>query len=124
MDKYEFKVWTFRRLLNLWVWWTKEEFDKKLWKRFKYDYDTTSWLTIYDGKYNDNIIWLKEYNINTLVHELVHCTQFMCEQCWIPMEWEPPAFIFEELFCKIIIKLGNKFELEKGTATFYEDNDM
>ena len=120
MEKYIFKVWTFRRRLNLWIWWTKEEFNKKIWEKYGHDYDLTSWVTIYDGEYNDNIIWLKEYSLNTLTHELVHTVQFMCEQCWIHMEWEPPAFIYEELFCKIWLKLGDRFKIEDGTESFYK----
>lgn len=119
MDKYEIKVWTFRRLLNLYVWWTKEEFKKEIWDKYGFNYDEISWITIYDDEYNDNIIWLKWYYLNTLIHELVHCTQFMCEQCWIKVEWEPPAFICEELFCKILWKVGNKFKIDKDTKSFY-----
>ena len=120
MNKLVFKVWTFRRLLNLWIWWTKEEFDKEIWEKYGFNYDTLAWVTIYDEENNRNIIWLRWYYLNTLVHELVHCTQFMCEQCVMQMEWEPPAFIYEELFCKIWLKIGNKFKIDKDTKSFYK----
>lgn len=120
MNKLVFRVWTFRRLLNLWIWWTKEEFDKEIWEKYGLNYDAVSWVTIYDEENNKNIIWLRWYYLNTLVHELVHCTQFMCEQCLMQMKWEPPAFIYEELFCKIWWKIGNKFKIDKDTKSFYK----
>ncbi len=114
---YYIKVWTFRRTLELRIGGTKEEFDEQeTW----FDYNLTWWMYWFDEENNCNIIWLGDYNLNTLVHELVHCVEQMCKQVWIPMEWEPPAFIYEELFTKIMIQCKNKFKRDEDTEWFFK----
>lgn len=119
MQIYYFKVSTFRRTLELTIWGTKEEFDKYYWGLW-YEYDsTTAWLYMFDEKNNCNIIRLRHLDIYTLIHELMHCVIAMCDQCWMPVEWEPPAYIYEELFCKIWCKLWNKFVWDKKTEKYF-----
>lgn len=115
---YYIKVWTFRRTLELRVGWTKEEFDS--WKTW-FDYNLTTWMYWFDEENNCNIIWLKDYSLSTLVHELVHCVEWITDQVWLEMKWEPIAFIFEELFTKIMIECIDKFKLEWDVQDFYEN---
>lgn len=118
---YHFRVWTFRRTLELRVWKDEKSY-KEVWEWTPYEdyYNYTSWCYFFDEEHNCNIIWLKEYNLNTLVHELIHCVEQMCKQVWIPMEWEPPAFIYEELFTKIMMQCKNKFKLDEDTEWFFK----
>ena len=120
MEIYHFKVYTFRRTLELRIWWD-EEWYKEVFKDTPYedDYNLTSWFYTFNEEYNCNIIRLKELNIYTLVHELIHCVISMCEQCWLPVEWEPPAFIYEELFSQIWYKLGDRFKWDKKTEKYF-----
>jgi len=120
MEIYHFKVYTFRRTLELRIWWD-EEWYKEVFKDSPYedDYNLTSWFYTFNEEYNCNIIRLKELNIYTLVHELMHCVIWMCEQCWLPVEWEPPAFIYEELFSQIWYKLGDRFKWDKKTEKYF-----
>lgn len=120
MQCYYFKVLTFRRTLELRVWWTKEEFDKDFWELW-YEYNLTSWFYMFDEKNNCNIIRLRDYNLYSLVHELEHCVIWMCEQCWMPIEWEPPAYIYEELFSKIRCKVWYKFKGDKTTEKYFKE---
>lgn len=114
---YHFRVWTFRRTLELRIWWSKEEFDEQeTW----FDYNLTSWMYWFDDEHNCNIIWLRDYNLNTLVHELIHCVEWMANQVWLEMKWEPPAFMYEELFTKIMIQFGDKFKLNEDTEWFFK----
>ena len=114
---YYIKVWTFRRTLELRIGGTKEEFDEQeTW----FDYNLTWWMYWFDDEHNCNIIWLRDYNLNTLVHELIHCVENMCEQVGLEMKWEPPAFIYEELFTKIMIQCKNKFKLDEDTEWFFK----
>lgn len=113
---YHFKSGTFRRTLELRIWGTKEEFDKQeTW----FDYNLTWGMYWFDSEANCNVIWLRDYNLNTLVHELVHCVEWMCEQVWLDVWWEPMAFMYEELFTKIMMKCGSKFKLDEDTKWFF-----
>ena len=113
---YYIKVWTFRRTLELRIWWGKEDCEE-VWM----DYNLTWWFCWFDEENNCNIIWLRDYNLNTLIHELIHCLEQMCDQVGIKMEWEPVAYIYEELFTKIMMQCRKKFKIDKDTMYFYED---
>ncbi len=119
MQEYRYTVWTFRRTVTLFIWGTEKDFNK-LFEWTWFDYNFTAWMYYFDKKHNCNIIWLKEFDLNTLVHELVHCTIEILDQVWIEdANWEPAAFIYEELFTKIWIELWDSFELEEDTKDFY-----
>ena len=115
-ETYYIKVWTFRRTLELRIGWTKEEFDS--WDTW-FDYNLTWWMYWFDSEHNCNIIWLRDYNLSTLVHELIHCLENMCEQVGIGMKWEPPAFIYQELFTKIMMECWKKFKIDEDTKQFF-----
>ena len=112
---YYIKVWTFRRTLELRIWWGKEECEK-VWM----DYNLTWGFYYFDEENNCNLIWLRDYNLNTLIHELIHCVENMCEQVGLEMKWEPIAYMYEELFTQIWNKCWKKFKLDKDTADFYK----
>lgn len=114
---YYIKVNTFRRTLELRVWWDKDYFDKE-YSELGFDYDLTSWFYYFDAENNCNIIWMRKYDLSTLVHELVHCVEWMADQVWLEMKWEPIAFIYEEMFWRIWKKCWNKFRIDKDTEKF------
>ena len=117
-ETYYIKVWTFRRTLELRIGWTKEEFDS--WDTW-FDYNLTWWMYWFDDEHNCNIIWLRDYNLNTLVHELIHCLENIADQVWLEMKGEPIAFIYEELFTKIMLQCGDKFKIDEDTKRFFKD---
>ena len=116
---YNFKVSTYRRVLQLIVWWWKEYFDKEFGNDWL-DYRLNNWLYKFDKTNNRNIIWLRDYDLSVLVHELIHCTLWMLDQVWEYAEWETPAYVYEELFTKIWIKCWKKFKLNKDTIEVYK----
>lgn len=112
---YYFRVWTFRRTLELRIWWGKEECEK-VWM----DYNLTWGFYYFDEENNSNIIWMRDYDVAVLVHELVHCVEGMCEQCWLEMKWEPIAYIYQELFCRIWVECWDKLKLDEDTEWFFK----
>ena len=115
---YRYKVYTFRRTLEFRIGWDKEYFDREysdLW----FDYNLTSWFYYFNEENNCNIIWMRDYNLNTLVHELVHCIENMADQVWLEMSGEPIAYMYEELFTKIWNDLGTKFKLDRDTKKYF-----
>jgi len=119
-DIYYIKVPTFRRTLELIIWWD-EELYREVFKGSPYedDYNLTSWFYYFDEDNNCNIIWLKEYDLSTLAHELVHCVEWMAHQVWLEMTGEPIAFIYEELITKIWYLCWSKFKLNKITEKYF-----
>lgn len=113
---YYVKIPTFRRTVEVRIGWSREEFDSmNTW----FDYNLTWWFYYFDDENNCNIIWLRDYNLNTLVHELVHCVEWIADQVWLEMKWEPIAYIYEELFTKIWNKYGKRFEIDKLTKKYF-----
>ena len=122
MDIYHIKVPTFRRTVELRIWGDKETY-MRAFKGTNYEdrYDLTAWIYYLDEEYNCNIIWLRDYNLETLVHELFHCTISILDQVWIDVaNWEPPAYIYEEMFTKIWKKCWEKFKLSKDVEKYFD----
>ena len=117
---YRIKVWTYRRTLELRVWWWKEYFEKEFWDTWL-KYELNNWLYKLDDVNCCNVIWLQTYDLSVLVHELMHCTLWMLEQVGEYAEWETPAYIYEEMFTKIWIKCWHKFSITKDTKDFFKD---
>lgn len=117
-DIYNIKVCTFRRTLQLIVWWWKEYFDENFWDTWL-KYEENNWLYKLDSNNNCNIIWLAKYDLSVLVHELMHCVLWMLEQVWEYAEWETPAYMYEELFTKIWIQCWDKFKIDKYTKEYF-----
>lgn len=114
---YYIKVQTFRRTLELRIWGDKEYFDKE-YSELWFDYDLTSWFYYFDPENNCNIIWMRDYDLCTLAHELVHCVENMCDQCWLEPKWEPIAYMYEELFGKIYNKIWKKLKIDNVTKKY------
>ena len=120
MDIYYVKVPTFRRTLELRIGWDEEDYNKLFsWTQFENLYETTTWIYVLFEDYNCNIIWLKKYDLSALVHELVHCVEWMADQVWLEMKWEPIAYIYEELFTKIWHQCWDRFRLDKAVEKFF-----
>jgi hypothetical protein len=123
-EVYYLKVPTFRRTVELHIGWDKEYFDKMFWE-YWYDYNLTTGFFCFDDKNNCNIMWLKDYSISTLVHELFHCVIGILDQIWEDRaNWEAPAYIYEELFTKIWIKCWNKFKMDKDVIKYIEQKEI
>ena len=112
---YKIKCSTFRRTLELHVGWDPEELFWNVW----FDWNLTAGFYWFDPENNCNIIWMRDYNLSTLVHELVHCVEWITEQVWLDMKWEPIAFIYEELFTNIWIQCWKKFKLDEKTKNYF-----
>lgn len=113
---YYIKVWTFRRTLELRIWWGREDCDE-VWM----DYNLTWWFYYFDEENNCNVIWLRDYNLNTLIHELIHCLEQMCEQVGLEMKWEPIAYMYEEMFTRIMNECWDKFKIDNSTKEFFKN---
>lgn len=116
---YNIKCNTFRRTLQLIVWWWKKFFEEEFWE-YGYEYDLTTGFYCFDKKFNCNVIRIYDYDLSTLVHELMHATLEMLDQCWMPAEWEPPAYIYEELFTNIWLMCWKKFTLSKDVKKYFK----
>ena len=115
---YKYQVCTFRRTLELHIGWDKQYFEQ-LFKWTKMTYENNSWVMMYMPKYNCNLIRLRDYNLPTLVHELVHACCEMCDQCWLDYNSEPMAYIYEELFTKIWCEIWSKFTVDEVTKKYF-----
>lgn len=119
-DIYYIKVPTFRRTIEIHIGWDKKYFDKFFWK-YGYDYNLTTWFYCFDDNDNCNIIRLKDYDLETLVHELFHCTIWILDQIWEDRaNWETPAYIYEEMFTRIWKKCWKRFNLSKDAEEYYD----
>lgn len=116
---YNFKVSTYRRVLQLIIWWWKEYFDKEFGDTWV-EYELNNGVYMFDKGNNCNIIWMETYDLWVLVHELMHCVLEMLKQIWEYAEWETPAYLYEELFSKIWMKCWKMFKLSKDTKIFYK----
>lgn len=106
-------VATFRRTLSLFIWWDREYYEWIwLWDLVE-TMEWAEWCYCYVPENNCNVIWLNNYDLVVLVHELIHCWEQMCKQCWVPTEWEPIAYIIEELLTKILTETKWKFKFNK-----------
>lgn len=121
LKEYRAKIWTFRQCLQVFVWdlWEKEhkKFFRKLWIDADYD---CNWRYAYTD--SANVIWVKWYNLDTLVHELVHFVLYNANVIWYWPKEEAPAYIYEEAFTKILMQAEWKFKLSNDIKEFYSDN--
>lgn len=112
---YRFEEWfnlysvyndTFRSQVSIYVWdiweeWTlkffKEEFPQ--WASDVFDYNS-NWNHLYNSNYW-SIIWLRQYDISVLVHELIHARQKMFDDRWID-DHETEAYYVEMLLSSVL----------------------
>ena len=112
--EYRLRTETFRQFLQVFVWDIGEKkhikFFKWLWlKEIEYN---LSWFYTYQVK-GTNIIWLRSWSLNTLIHELTHFVAHQCVVINCEFTEEIPAYIMEEVFSKLIILSRGRFEIEK-----------
>ena len=112
LTEYRLRTETFRQFLQVFVW---DIGEKKHIKFFK-------WLWLKEIAYNlwgfytyqvkgTNIIWLRSWNLNTLVHELTHFIAHQCVVINCEFTEEIPAYIMEEVFSKLMILSRGRFKV-------------
>ena len=114
LTEYRLRTETFRQFLQVFVWDIGEKkhikFFKWLWLK-EIEYNLSGFYT-YQVK-GTNIIWLRSWSLNTLVHELTHFVAHQCVVINCEFTEEIPAYIMEEVFSKLIILSRGRFEIEK-----------
>lgn len=114
------KCLTFRRTLQVFIWWDSEYYSN-IWLEDMIEYvEWSAWCAFLSVSDNCNIIWLPDYNLDDLVHELVHTAEHMCEQCGMRVWWEPMAYIVQELLIKILSESKWKFKVNKNNIKFFK----
>ena len=112
LTEYRLRTETFRQFLQVFVWDIGEKKHRKFFK----------WLWLTEIEYNlwgfytyqvkgTNIIRLRSWSLNTLVHELTH---FVAHQCLVincEFTEEIPAYIMEEVFSKLMILSRGRFKV-------------
>lgn len=115
------KCTTFRRTVELHIWSDAEYYTSIGLDTIAEITEWANWCVWFIEEHNCNLIWLADYDLDVLAHELVHTAENMCNQCWVELWWEPMAFIVQELLVKIISKSKWKFKLNKRTALFFNE---
>ena len=97
---------TFRSSVSIYVWdiweeWTLKFFKDELpqWASDVFDYNS-NWNHLYNKNYW-SIIWLRQYDISVLVHELIHAKQKMFDDRWID-DYETEAYYVEMLLASVL----------------------
>lgn len=110
--EYRLRTETFRQFLQVFVWDIGEEKHDNFFEGLglrEVEYNL-NWF--YSKELPDtNIIWLRSYSLNTLVHELTH---FIAHQCLVincEFTEEIPAYIMEEVFSKLMILSKGRFKV-------------
>ena len=110
--EYRLRTETFRQYLQVFVWDIGEERHNSFFEDLgltEVEYNL-NWF--YSKELPDtNIIWLRSYSLNTLVHELTH---FIAHQCLVincEFTEEIPAYIMEEVFSKLMILSEGRFKV-------------
>ena len=110
--EYRLRTETFRQFLQVFVWDIGEEKHNNFFEGLglrEVEYNL-NWF--YSKELSDtNIIWLRSYSLNTLVHELTH---FIAHQCLVincEFTEEIPAYIMEEVFSKLMILSEGRFKV-------------
>ena len=110
--EYRLRTETFRQFLQVFVWDIGEKKHRKFFK----------WLWMKEIEYNlwgfytyqvkgTNIIRLRSWSLNTLVHELTHFIAHQCVVINCNFTGEIPAYIMEEAFSKLMILSRRRFKV-------------
>jgi len=112
--EYRLRTETFRQFLQVFVWDIGEEKHNNFFEGLglrEVEYNL-NWF--YSKELPDtNIIWLRSYSLNTLVHELTHFVAHQCVVIGCEFTEEIPAYIMEEVFSKLIILSERRFKVMK-----------
>lgn len=114
LTEYRLRTETFRQFLQVFVW----DIGKKKHKSFFEGLGLTEVEYNLWGFYNHelkgtNIIRLRNYSLNTLVHELTHFIAHQCVVINCEFTEEIPAYIMEEVFSKLMILSEGRFKVEE-----------
>ena len=120
LTEYRLRTETFRQYLQVFVWDIGESKHKAFFEELglrEVEYNL-NWF--YSKELSDtNIIRLRSYSLNTLIHELTHFIAHQCVVIGCEFTEEIPAYIMEEVFSKLMIlskgrfKVVEEFYLEK-----------
>ena len=108
IDQYVTYLWTFRVPVFIYIWdlgeeKTKEFFNKEREKyglKWEFEYNCAG-KTLSESWFG-HLIWIKEYNLTTLVHELLHVTQNRIRYCGMEMDDELQAYFLQWLMEQIM----------------------
>ncbi len=110
--EYRLRTETFRQYLQVFVWDIGEERHNSFFEDLgltEVEYNL-NWF--YSKELPDtNIIWLRSYSLNTLVHELTHFVAHQCVVINCDFTEEIPAYIMEEVFSKLMILSEGRFKV-------------
>ena len=114
LTEYRLRTETFRQFLQIFVWDIGEKKHRKFFKQLwltEIEYDLSGFYT-YQVK-GTNIIWIRSWSLNTLVHELTHFVAHQCVVINCEFNEEIPAYIMEEVFSKLMILSEGRFKVVK-----------
>lgn len=114
LTEYRLRTETFRQYLQVFVWDIGEEKHNNFFEGLglrEVEYNL-NWFYSKELKYT-NIIRLRSYSLNTLIHELTHFVAHQCEVIGCEFTEEIPAYIMEEVFSKLMILAEGKFRVRK-----------
>lgn len=112
LTEYRLRTETFRQFLQVFVWDIGESKHKAFFEELglsDVEYDL-NWFYSKEIP-GANIIRLKSYNLNVLIHELTHFIAHQCEVIGCEFTEEIPAYIMEEVFSKLIILSRGRFKV-------------
>lgn len=112
LTEYRLRTETFRQFLQVFVWDIGEKKHRKFFKSVwltEIEYNLWGFYT-YQVK-GTNIIWLRSWSLNTLVHELTHFVAHQCVVIGCEFTEEIPAYIMEEVFSKLMILSKGRFKV-------------
>ena len=114
LTEYRLRTETFRQYLQVFVWDIGEEKHNSFFEELglrEVEYNL-NWFYSKELKYT-NIIRLRSYSLNTLIHELTHFIAHQCVVIGCEFTEEIPAYIMEEIFSKLMILGNGKFRVKK-----------
>lgn len=112
LTEYRLRTETFRQFLQVFVWDIGEKKHRKFFKSVwltEIEYNLWGFYT-YQVK-GTNIIRLRSWSLNTLVHELTHFVAHQCVVINCEFTEEIPAYIMEEVFSKLMILSKGRFKV-------------
>lgn len=118
MAEYKIRITTFRQYLQVFVWdlWEKEHvkyFTCRMWEDSSGNWNyNDQWFYAHLDDINANVIRLKKYDIQVLLHELMHFIGRQSKVIGFDATDEPAAYIMEEVFCKVMKLSKGKFKLD------------
>ena len=114
LTEYRLRTETFRQYLQVFVWDIGEKKHNSFFEDLglrEVEYNL-NWFYSKELKYT-NVIRLRSYSLNTLIHELTHFVAHQCVVIGCEFTEEIPAYIMEEVFSKLMILAEGRFRVKK-----------